>query len=348
MSFLWPEFLAVGALLPVLVGLYVLALRRKKKLALRYASLSMVRDSIGAGQRVRRHIPPLLFLIGLALMIVAMARPVALVTLPMQHEFVILALDVSGSMRAMDVKPTRLAAAQAAARDFINDQPSSVKIGIVSFAGTAAVVQAPTDNRDDLLAAVDRLQLQRATAIGSGLLIALKSIFPDVEFDLRSTNPRPKPNDKGVSLDTPKAPRKEPPKPVPPGSYRSAAIILLTDGQTTTGPDPIESAKMVAERGVPVYTVGVGTVEGEVLGWEGWSMRVKLDEDSLKKIANVTRGEYFHAATANDLKQIYKGMSSKMVLQKQQTEVSALFVAAAALFVIAGAGLSLLWFNRLL
>jgi Ca-activated chloride channel family protein len=346
MSFLWPEFLWLAALLPVLVGLYLLALRRKNRLALRYASLSMVRDAMGAGQRVRRHIPPILFLIALALMIVAMARPVATVTLPMQHEYVILALDVSGSMRATDVKPTRIAAAQAAARDFINDQPSNVKIGIVSFAGTAAVVQPPTDNREDLFAAIDRLQLQRATAIGSGLLISLKAIFPDVEFDLRASNPRLKP-DKSAALD-PTKPKKEPPKPVPAGSYRSAAIILLTDGQTTTGPDPVEAAKMIAERGVPVYTIGVGTVEGEVLGFDGWSMRVKLDEDSLKKIANTTRGEYFHAGTEKDLRQIYKGMSSKLVMQKQQTEVSALFVAAAAVFVMAAAGLSLLWFNRLL
>ncbi|HEY3460738.1 MAG TPA: VWA domain-containing protein, partial [Casimicrobiaceae bacterium] len=228
MSFLWPEFLWLGALLPVLVGLYLLALRRKNRLALRYASLSMVRDAMGAGQRVRRHIPPILFLVALALMIVAMARPVATVTLPTQHEYVILALDVSGSMRASDVKPTRIAAAQAAARDFINDQPSNVKIGIVSFAGTAAVVQPPTDNRDDLFAAIDRLQLQRATAIGSGLLISLKSIFPDVEFDLRASNPRIKP-DKSAALD-PTKPKKEPPKAVPAGSYRSAAIILLTDG----------------------------------------------------------------------------------------------------------------------
>jgi Ca-activated chloride channel family protein len=207
-------------------------------------------------------------------------------------------------------------------------------------------VQPPTDNRDDLFAAIDRLQLQRATAIGSGLLISLKSIFPDVEFDLRASNPRIKP-DKSAALD-PTKPKKEPPKAVPAGSYRSAAIILLTDGETTTGPDPVEAAKMVAERGVPVYTIGVGTVEGEVLGFDGWSMRVKLDEDSLKKIANTTRGEYFHAGTEKDLRQIYKGMSSKLVMQKQQTEVSALFVAAAAVFVMAAAGLSLLWFNRLL
>jgi Ca-activated chloride channel homolog len=350
MSFLWPEFLWLLALVPVLVGLYLLALRRKKKLAVRYASLSMVRDALGVGQHIGRHVPPVLFLIGLTLMIVAMARPTAIVTLPTQHELIILAMDVSGSMRAVDVKPTRIAAAQEAARAFINDQPGNVKIGIVSFAGTAAVVQAPTENREDLLAAIDRFQLQRATAIGSGLLVSLKAIFPDVEFDLRASDPHVKASDngRGQSLDRTRQPPKEPPKPVPPGSYQSAAIILLTDGQTTTGPDPIESAKMAAERGVRVYTVGVGTVQGEVIGWEGWSMRVRLDEDSLKQIANVTHGAYFHAGTATDLKQIYKGMNAKMVLQKQQSEITALFVAAAAVLVLLGAGLSLAWFNRLL
>ncbi len=349
MSFLWPEFLWLLALIPALVGLYVLAMRRKKRLAVRYASLSMVRDALGIGQRVRRHIPPFLFLIGLALMIVAIARPTAVVRLPTQHETVILAMDVSGSMRAVDVKPTRLAAAQEAARAFINDQPGNVRIGIVSFAGTAAVVQPPTDNREDLLAAIDRFELQRATAIGSGLLVSLKSIFPDVEFDLRASNPHvKKDNPHGTAIDEVKKPAKEPPQPVPPGSYKSAVIILLTDGQTTTGPDPIESAKMVAERGVRVYTVGVGTVQGEVIGWEGWSMRVRLDEDSLKQIANVTRGEYFYAGTATDLKNIYKSMNSKMELTKQQTEITALFVAGAMVFVVIGAGLSLMWFNRLL
>ena len=151
-----------------------------------------------------------------------------------------------------------------------------------------------------------------------------------------------------VAIDEAKKPAKEPPAPVPPGSYKSAVIILLTDGQTTTGPDPIEAAKMAAERGVRVYTVGVGTVQGEVIGWEGWSMRVRLDEDSLKQIANVTRGEYFYAGTATDLKNIYKSMNSKMELTKQQTEITALFVASAMVFVVIGAGLSLMWFNRLL
>jgi Ca-activated chloride channel family protein len=351
MTFLWPDSLWLLFVVPLLIGMYVLVLRRKKRLALRYASLSMVREAIGVGQRFRRHVPPLLFLLGLIVMIVAMARPTATVTLPSQHETIILAMDVSGSMRAVDVLPTRLAAAQEAARAFINDQPHNVKIGIVSFAGTAAVVQPPTENREDLLAAIDRFQLQRATAIGSGILVSLKAIFPDVEFDLRASNPRVQAHDtgKGMSIDRNKGqPPKDGEKRVEPGSYQSAAIILLTDGQATTGPDPIEAARMAADRGVRVYTVGVGTVQGEIIGWEGWSMRVRLDEETLKTIANVTRGEYFYAGTAADLKKIYQGMNSRMVLQKQQTEITALFVAAAAAFVLLGAGLSLAWFNRLL
>jgi len=351
MTFLWPDSLWLLLAVPLLVGLYVVVLRRRKKLALRYASLSMVREAIGIRQRARRHVPPILFLIGLTLMIVAMARPTALVTLPTQHETIILAMDVSGSMRAVDVQPTRLAAAQEAARAFINDQPHNVKIGIVSFAGTAAVVQAPTENREDLIAAIDRFQLQRATAIGSGILVSLKAIFPDVEFDLRASNPRIQTSDtgKGLSLDNKaKEAPKDNEKPVAPVSYQSAAIILLTDGQTTTGPDPVEAARMAADRGVRVYTVGIGTVQGEIIGWEGWSMRVRLDEDTLKTIANITRGEYFYAGTATDLKKVYQGMNSKMVLQKQQSEITALFVAAAAVFVLLGAGFSLAWFNRLL
>jgi Ca-activated chloride channel family protein len=355
MTFLWPELLWLLALVPVIVGLYLLLLRRKKRLAVRYASLAMVKEAIGAGNRIRRHIPPLLFLVSLTLMIVAIARPAATVTLPSQHETIILAMDVSGSMRAVDVHPNRLTAAQEAARAFINDQPHNVRIGIVSFAGTAAVVQPPTENREDLLAAIDRFTLQRGTAVGSGILVSLKTIFPDVEFDLGRSNPRinasdtrTKPIGRGNGGDKDKDKQKDADKPVTPGSYQSAAIILLTDGQTTTGPDPVEAAKMAADRGVRVYTVGIGTVAGEIIGAEGWSMRVRLDEEALKQIANITRGDYFYAGTATDLKKIYEGMNAKMVLKKQQTEVTALVVAAAALFATIAAGLSLVWFNRVL
>jgi len=331
----------------MLLGVYVLLLRRKKKAALRYASLSLVREAMGAGQRFRRHVPPLLFLMALALMLVAVARPSAVVTLPSQHETVILAMDVSGSMRATDVKPSRMVAAQEAARAFVAEQPKTTRIGVVSFAATASVVQSPTHSREDILGAIDRFSLQRGTAVGSGILVSLKTIFPDVEFDLRLSNPRG-PAQKSAPLDPAKAAERPQPKPAPPGSYSGAAIILLTDGQTTTGPDPIESARMAADRGVRVYTVGIGTASGEIIGAEGWSFRVRLDEESLKTIANLTRAEYFYAGTAADLQKIYQNLNTRIFFEQKETEITALFAAAAAVLAFLSALLSMLWFNRIM
>src|SRR5919109_5474294 len=182
MKFLWPEMLWLLLLVPALVAGYFFLLRRKKEAAFRYASLSMVKEALGAGQRFRRHIPPLLFLVALIAMIAAFARPAAVVTLPSQHRTIILAMDVSGSMRATDVQPNRISAAQAAAKAFVAEQPANVRIGVVSFAGTAAVVQAPTHNREDILATINRFQLQRGTAIGSAIIVALAAIFPEEEI----------------------------------------------------------------------------------------------------------------------------------------------------------------------
>ena len=347
MTFLWPQMLWLLLLAPITVGVYILLLRRKKKAALRYASLSLVKDALNAGQRFRRHVPPLLFLIALTLMLVAIARPAAVVTLPSQHETVILSMDVSGSMRATDVAPNRLAAAQEAARAFVAELPRTTRLGVVSFAATAAVVQSPTHSREDIVAAIERFTLQRGTAVGSGILVALKMIFPDVEFDLRSSNPRPNVS-RSAPLDSSRAPDKAAPKPVAPGSYAAAVIILLTDGQTTTGPDPIEAARMAADRGVRVYTVGIGTTSGEIIGAEGWSMRVRLDEESLKTIANLTQAEYFYAGTASDLRKIYQHLNTRIFLEEKETEITALFAAAAAIIAFVSALLSMLWFNRIL
>jgi Ca-activated chloride channel family protein len=337
MSFVWPSALWLLFLLPLLVLAYLAVLRRKKKYALRYASLQLVKEAMGKGVGLRRHVPPILFLAALALMIIAIARPQATVTLPSQHETIILAMDVSGSMRAADVEPNRLAASQAAAKSFIAEQPENVRIGIVAFAGTATVAQAPTRNKDELYAAIDRFQLQRATAIGSAILVSLATIFPNAGIDVAT-----------FSMEQRNGVQTPGPKPVPPGSYNSALIILLTDGQRTTGPDSVAAARLAADRGVRVYTVGVGTVEGEVIGFEGWSMHVRLDEETLKTIADVTRGEYFYAGNAADLKKVYQTLNSKFVLEKQKTEITALFAAAAALLVVVSALLSLLWFNRIL
>ncbi len=347
MTFLWPQLLWLLLLVPALVGGYLWLLRRKKKAALRYASLSLIRGALGPGQRFRRHVPPLLMLFALTLLLVAIARPAAVVTLPSQHETVILAMDVSGSMRATDVKPSRMIAAQEAAKAFIAEQPKTTQIGIVSFAATASVVQSPTHSREDLVGAIDRFSLQRGTAVGSGILVSLKMIFPDVEFDLRSYNPHGETR-RAAPLDPSKAADKAPPKPVAPGSYTGAAIILLTDGQTTTGPDPIESARMAAERGVRVYTVGIGTAGGEIIGAEGWSMRVRLDEESLKTIANLTRAEYFYAGTASDLQKIYQNLNTRIFFEQKETEITALFAALAALLALLSAWLSMLWFNRIM
>jgi Ca-activated chloride channel family protein len=250
-------------------------------------------------------------------------------------------------MRATDVQPNRITAAQTAAKAFVADQPSNVRIGVVSFAGTAAVVQAPTQNREDIIAAIDRFQLQRATAIGSGIIVSLATIFPDAGIDVSSliygrNAPR------GVPLDQAGKAEKKEFKPVAPGSYTSAAIILLTDGQRTTGPDSIEAARMAADRGVRIFTVGFGTKSGETIGFEGWSMRVRLDEETLKTIASMTRGEYFFAGTATDLRKVYESLNSRFLLEKKDMEISALFAAAAAVAALVSALLSLLWFNRIL
>lgn len=347
MSFLWPEALWLLVLLPLLVAAYFWLLARRKKFALRFASLGLVKEAIGGGARWRRHLPPLLFLLALALMMLAVARPMATVTLPTQQETIILAMDVSGSMRAKDVEPNRLEASQNAARAFVAQLPPNTRIGVVAFAGTASLVQPPTLSREDVLAAIDRFHLQRGTATGSAILVSLDALFPDQRIDVSGVIYGDESRHKGRSLD--EAGKAEPKEftPVPPGSYASAAVILLTDGQRTTGPDPLKAARMAADRGVRVYTVGVGTLEGEVIGFEGWSFRARLDEETLKKVASMTLGEYFHAGSALDLKKVYETLNSRLVFEKKQTEVTALFAAAAALLSLAAAGLSMLWFNRI-
>ena len=339
MSFLWPEMLWGLLVLPMLLAAYVMILRRKKKLAVKYANLAMVREAMGASQRIRRHIPPAFFFLALAAMLLALARPQTTITLPTQHETVILAMDISGSMRATDVEPNRLVAAQNAAKQFVAEQPENVRIGVVAFAGTATVAQAPTRNREDVIAAIDRFQLQRATAIGSGIIVSLAALFPDQGIDVGElTYGREKKGEK---------PAGSPIKPVPPGSYASAVIILLTDGQRTTGPDSIMAAKMAADRGVRIFTVGVGTPEGKIIGFEGWSMRVRLDEETLKQIATITHGEYFYAGNAVDLNKVYQTLNAKLVMERKKTEVTALFAAVAALFAVVSAALSLAWFHRI-
>ncbi len=356
MRFLWPELLWLLLIIPLLVAGYIYALHRRKKSAIRYASLMLVRDAIGPRQGLRRHVPPALFLIGLTVGIVAIARPSAIVVLPAEYMTVVLAIDVSRSMLATDVAPNRIIGAQQAAKAFIADLPRNIRLGIVAFAGTASVVQPVTDNRQEMQAAIDRFQLQRATATGSGLVVALSLLLPDAGIDLESIlfdtgYPAWGGYGEGRARSLDRARNKPAAKefrPVPVGSYTGGAIVLLSDGRRTTGPDPVEMAKLAADRGVRVFTVGFGTKNGAAIPgmYGGWSFWARLDEEALKAVAKRTGGEYFHASTAADLKKVYEHLGTKFALERQETEVSALFSAGAAILVILAALLSLLWFQR--
>src|SRR5438128_688840 len=324
MSFLWPEALLLLVAAPLLAA--AIYLRPSPR---RIPGLEMPHAS-----RWQRHLPPALYIGALVIAALATARPTALITLPSQQRTIIMAIDVSLSMRASDVLPNRLAAAQAAAREFIKEQPGDVQMGIVSFAGTAVVVQQPTHERDELIAAIDRLQLDRHTAIGSGIIVSLAALFPNEGIDVESFGK--------------KAQRRRELKPVPPGSNPNAAIILLTDGRRTIGPDPVQAARMAADRGVRVYTVGFGSAQGGPVQIEGYSIYMMFDEATLKSIAEITNAEYFQASSGAELKKIYDNLTAKFVLQRSQTEITAFFAAAAAALLIAAAALSLAWFSRIL
>lgn len=350
MIFLWPRMLWLLTLVPILIGLYLLSLRRRKN-AVHYSSLSVVKEAVGRGVGVKRHLPAILLLSAISLMLFAISRPATTVLLPSQRGTVILAMDVSGSMRADDVEPNRLRAAQAAAVEFVNKQPRNVHIGVVAFAGSAALVQTPTLDRNEVLTAIDRFQTQFGTAIGSGVLASLGAVFEETELGARLMQMEQEAQGdrrggssffgSGMSdlegLDI---------EPVEPGSYGSAAVILLTDGQATHGPDPEQAAQLAADLGVRVYTVGLGTREGTILRFMGRAMRVRLDEETLQTIADRTRGEYFRAENQAELNEIYGTLGSRFITEEEETEVTALVTALAALFGMLGAGLSILWFGR--
>lgn len=332
MQFLWSPMLVGLVLVPLLLGVYVWMQTRRRKFAARFSSLALVRPAVDTRARWRRHVPPALFLGALALMLVALARPVALVRAPRQEGVVILALDSSGSMRANDVKPSRFDAAVNAANKFIETRPPGAQIGIVAFSASAVTVQMPTDDREALRAALGRLDLQWGTAVGGAILESLNTIA------LANQNA---PVDGAANS----APQPIPTlAPVPAGSYIPAIVILLTDGQTRNGPDPIESAKVAAEKGVRVYTVGVGTTQGTTLGGgHGGGFRTELDEATLKAIAAETGAEYFYAKDATDLERIYGDLGLNIVLKLEKQELTAWFTAGAAALATAAMILALLW-----
>lgn len=298
----------------------------------------------------RRHATAVWFAIGLALLLLALTRPRAVLLLPTRTEAVLLVMDSSGSMRANDVQPSRLEAAQAMARAFVLQQPPTVKLGVVSAAATASVVQGPTHDRDALLQAIDRLSLQPGSALGAGLVVGLSTLLPASGLDVdKLLNPQAAASAPAAPLLSGAGSKADPSVALEPGSNTSTAMVLFTDGQSNAGPDLLKMARVVADRGVRVYTIGVGTPEGVVLKAEGFQARVKLDEAPLKQVAEITRGEYFRVATAQDVDRIYQSISSRIVMQEhQQTEITSLVLALGMGWLLLGAGWSVMRQGRVL
>jgi Ca-activated chloride channel family protein len=342
MSLLWPQYLWLLLTLPLLLGLYLWLLRRRVRPTLRLSHIGVARRA--QGLTWRRHLPPALMLLALALLFLASARPVGWVTLPWSQSTILLAIDVSLSMRVTDVKPTRMVAAQEAAKSFLQDLPRDIDVGIVTFAGTAQVAQRATRDRPSLVQAIDGIQMQRGTAIGSAIVVSLAELFPDHGIDLEEMIFGSRPQARSLDKRG-----KAPPKthtPVAPGSYNAAAIILLSDGRRTTGVDTLQAAQMAADRGVKVHVVGLGTPDGHLAAGEGMAFYLQLDEPTLREVARMTGGEYHQAATAETLRGVYEQLGSKVQAQARETELTALFALMAACLVVAGASLSLLWFGR--
>lgn len=342
MSFLWPQNLWWMLVLPLLPALYLWLLRRPGKPALRVSDLGVARRV--SSRTWRRHLPPALILLALGLLLLALARPTAQLTLPWARTTIMLAMDVSLSMRVKDVKPTRMVAAQEAAKSFLHDLPPHIEVGLVTFAGSAQVAQQATLDRAALIGAIDAIQMQMHTAIGSAIVLCLAELFPDHGIDLGEMSFGPRRHAR--SLDEKQKAPPRPVEPVAPGSHEAAAIILLSDGRRTTGVDTLQAAKMAADRGVRIHVVGLGTADGHLAEGEGMSMYLQLDEATLREVARSTGGEYHHAGSAEALRSVYQELGSRVQMQTRDTELTALLAMVAAMLIVVGAALSVLWFGR--
>jgi Ca-activated chloride channel family protein len=351
MGMLWPGFLGLLGLVPILIGVYVWILRRRRRSGVRYSSLALIREAVPRSSRIRRHLPFALFVLALASLAVALARPVAIVTVPAGQATIILAIDVSGSMCSTDIAPTRLEAAEQAAASFIRSQSSSTRIGIVAFAGFAAVVQAPTSDQQALLATLERLTTGRRTAVGSGILTSIDAIAEiDSSVAPSQTEDSPEP----------------PPAAVPAGAYAPEIIVVLTDGASNAGPMPADAAQQAADRGIRVYTIGFGTSDpramdptcrqqfigrepvggqqfGGGFGGGGSAFRRGIDEDTLKQVADVTDGEYYPAESAGELEAVFKALPTNLIARHEVMEISVAFAALGFLLAAAGMLLGQAW-----
>lgn len=356
MDMLWPGFLLLLLLIPLLIAAYIWALRRKRRYTVRYSSLSLVRAALPRYSRLRRHLPFALFAAALTSLIIAFGRPVAVVAVPTNQTVIILAMDVSRSMCSNDIEPNRLIAAQAAAVSFIQNQDVNAHIGIVAFSGFAEVVQMPTTNEQALQAAINSLITGRRTAVGSAIL---KSIDVIAEVD-ETVAPSVSELSPGVA-----------PVPVPRGAYVPNIIVLLTDGATNAGIHPLEAAQQAVDRGIRVYTIGFGTeFGGEFVncGPDMWGreplggsplyggggpggfggggpggFRRDIDEETLIQIAEMTGGKYYLAESGSELQEVFRELPTSLIVRHEAVEISVTFVAVGALLVALAIALSMLW-----
>jgi Ca-activated chloride channel homolog len=332
MTFIWPPLLLLLVLVPVLILLYLWTQQRRRRIIANYSGA--MRLSSPRGQRIRRlrHIPPIFFLFALTIMLIALARPEAVVGVPRIEGTVILAFDISGSMAADDLDPTRLEAAKSAAQAFVERQPPAVRIGVVAFSDTGLAVQQPTYDQTEVIATIRRLSPSLGTSLGNGILVSLAEIETRVEETNYYSNLTPQP--------TPT------PTPVLAGTYQAGVIVLLTDGENTEAPDPLEIAQTAADRGVRIYPIGIGSPTGTVLNIEGFNVFTQLDESLLRAIAERTGGSYFNAASEDELLEIYENLDRQLVIAPEPMEVTPLFAGLSILSLLIGGALSLLWFGR--
>jgi Ca-activated chloride channel homolog len=340
MSFIWPEMLGLLLLIPLFILLYSRMQQRRRRIAAAYSRFGFAQEAKGRHLGARRHLPPALFFIGLAILFFALARPQTVVSLPKVEGTVILAFDVSGSMAADDLKPTRMEAAKAAVRDFVQRQPLTVQIGVVAFSDSGFSVQVPTNDQAAILAAIDRLSPTRGTSLANGILISLNTIAaveagqPPTHF---YSNLTPTP----VSEAAPT------PTPMPKGTHTSAVIVLVTDGENTVSPDPLSAAQTAADRGVRIDTIGIGSAAGSTLHVNGFTVHTQLDEAMLQQISQLTAGTYYKAENEQDLHTIYDNLNSQLVIKPEKTEVTSILAGASLLVLLIGGAFSLRWFSRL-
>ena len=334
MSFIWPTLLLMLLSVPLLVLFYIFLQGRRRRFAERYGSLGLVNDSAGSGIGLRRHIPATIFLAGITILLFSLSRPQATVSVPKIEGTVMLTFDVSGSMAAEDLQPTRMEAAKEAARQFVEQQPSGISIGVVVFSDGGISVQPPTDNREETLTTIDRLVPRRGTSIGNGILVALNTIAVDAgDPPILSSN--------DLSQDPAVAPVE-----APQGWYPSAVIVLFTDGENNQDPDPALAAEVAADLGVRVYTIGVGTPGGTTIEVEGMTVHTSLDEAMLQFIAFETGGVYYNAGNENELDRIYSDLEPKLSIKPEELEMTSIFAGLGMIVFLIGGMLSLLWFGH--